>query len=671
MQKNVSFRYFLFSLILLFLSCLSVRAQSQDGQKEIFIQRIESIKTEPLEILPVSDCRLTDLESEIFLAYTYRNIHIPYDLQEILARKRRQIDFMRVHIDSLYYIQALQALNQTIPDWEAAEEKIEKSLAQNRFFVKSIVFKMTFLLVKKNNAQAVLRYMNLVLQECSSPRKIRQMSQASYDALLKGTQDLIDHKLYRDALDLCGLLETYCLPGFPIQYQAYKEKLLRNLAHQGIYRSYCEVAEKAFTQKQYQFSQKYAMQAFDYFNRFETHMNGVNHALVLLDRIAMQYRQIASASDPVEQAFYLALVDTIVDRTGLVISTGSELNPEQEIASELLALNRPEEMESETESKAKGEEPMLPADIFQTQNGSATPRLTPHQAQKQFEQACEQARYLNTKRQFAQAYALFEQAVDLKKQYRLRASTDFEQEVHSTLLQTVEQLVNKAVFRLWTNDVSQADELYSQANGLFEAYRQRESEDAATIARLQQLLDSYRQKRKENRCQDLSMRLNRMQTDFYRQASYGNYILASQDLEKFDSLYSRLGQTEFSTCVENSVSPENMRRLLDNWTRHKDSLRAAFALQQAGDTLAFIAKYQQASALFDSLGLGSQIPKEPSLFSRLSALGDLQTLLIWAESSVRNKDWSRARFLIGYLFQRNYRNDYLNKLSRPLRNAHE
>lgn len=655
------------TLLFACLLILSLRAHSQDRQKETFIQRIEAIKTEPLEILPVSDCRLTDIESEIFLAYPARNLHVPYDLQAVVARKRQQIDFMRIHIDSLYYIQALQALNQNVPDWKAAEEYTDKSLSYNRFFVKSVVLKMTYLLIKKNNAQSLLRYMNVILQECPYPQKIKQISQTSYNTLLKGTQDLIDNKLYQDALDLCQLLEAYCYPKFPIRYQSYREKLLRNLAHQGIYRSHCDVAEKAFSQKQYQFAQKYALQAFDYFNKYESHMNGVNHALELLDRIAMKYNCIAAVSDPVEKAFYLALVDTIVNRTGLVVSPASELLPEDELRTELEILNRPTEVEHTVEFKEK---PVELQEAPKVEDFAET-HLSPHQAQKQFNHACEQARNLNAKRQFAEAYAWFEQAFRLKKQYKLRTDADFEEEVRSTLLQTVEQLVNKAVFHLWMNEEPRADELYAKATAFFNEYRKQTPEQTAAISQLQQILDSYQEKRNESHCRDLNRQISRMQTDFYRQASYGNHLLAARDLQNLDSLSVLLEQPEFSACSENSVPLDNMRQLMKDWTQHKDSLGAAFLLQKTGDTVAFIEKYQQTAILFDSLKLGQYIPAEPTLFSRLSSMGDLRTLLIWAEISMKGKDWKRARFLIGYLSQQNYRTDYLNKLARPLRNIHE
>lgn len=655
------------TLLFACLLCLSLRAQSQDGQKETFIQRIEAVKTEPLEILPVSDCRLADIESEIWLAYTHQNKKTPSDLQAVLNRKRQEIDFMRTYIDSLYYIKALQALNQNVPDWKAAEEYTDKSLMHNRFFVKSVVLKTTHLLVRKNNAQTLLRYMNTVLHECPYPQKIKQISQTSYNTLLKEAQGLIDRKLYRDALDLCQLLETYCHPKFPIQYQSYREKLLRNLAHQGIYRSHCDVAEKAFSQKQYQFAQKYALQAFDYFNKYEAHMNGVNHALELLDRIAMQYNSIAAVSDPVEKAFYLALVDTIVNRTGLVISPAIELLPEDELRAELEILNRPVEAEPEVKPEEK------PVDIQEAPKAEdfSETHLSLHQAQKQFNHACEQARNLNAKRQFAEAYAWFEQAFKLKRQYKLRTDADFEEEVRSTLLQTVEQLVNKAVFHLWTNEELRADELYAKATAFFDGYRKQNPEETAAISQMQQILGSYQEKRNESHCRALSKQISRMQTDFYRQASYGNHLLAARDLQNLDSLSFMLEKPEYSACSENGVSLNNMKQLMADWTQHKDSLSAAFLLQKTGDTVAFIEKYQQTAILFDSLRLGTYIPAEPTLFSRLSSTGDLRTLLIWTELCLKKKDWNRARFLIGYLSQQNYRSDYLNKLARPLRNVHE
>ncbi|MCM1169690.1 MAG: hypothetical protein NC324_07115 [Bacteroides sp.] len=674
MQKSALFqRSFLFlSLLLSFHPGL--RAQD-DARKNAFRQRIEAIKTSPLEALPASDCRLADLESEIFLSYARQNSGIPADLRHLLEEKRRQIDFMRSHIDSLYYIQALQAINQSVPDWKEAGRNIRKSLLHNRFFIKAIAFKITCLSLDKTNAEALLQYVNRVLSECSHPSKIRQMAQTVYGRTLKEIENLVSRKLYRDALDLCRLLETYFLPEFPVSYMRYKEKLLQNKAHQGVYRSFCEVAEKAFSQKQYQFAQQYALQAHDYFNANEKHMDGLNRVLELLDRIALEYNRIASLSDIEERAFYSALVDTIVNRTGLVISPRIEYRPEDDLALELELLNRslhPDTIPQGRELAVADSRPLpqrtplqpaAPGNIEQT-------HLSPQQARRQFETDCEQARYLNTKRKFPEAYAWFEEAVQLKNLYRLRAEADFGQECLHTLYQAIDQLLNRAVFQLWNNNEGRADSLYAQSSALFGRYREQNPEEVTALTPMQQLLDAYQQKRNDIRCRQWSEQLNRIRTAFFREASFGNYASAEEQLHEIKRMLAQK-QGDFAECSENTEQMDGIRKVFADWTSCRQSMHETLALHAQGDTVAFIAKYLSASAMFDTLGLSAYVPAEPSLFSRLSACGDLQSLLVWDEYCLRAKEWKQARFLTDYLLQQDYRRKHVEKISRQLKKVHE
>ncbi|MCM1041061.1 MAG: hypothetical protein NC396_01350 [Bacteroides sp.] len=675
MQKSALFqRSFLFlSLLLSFHPGL--RAQDDEVRKNAFSQRIEAIKTSPLEVLPASDCRLADLESEIFLSYARQNSGIPSDLRHRMQEKRRQIDFMRSRIDSLYYIQALQAINQSVPDWKEAERNIGKSLLHNRFFIKAIAFRLTCLSLDKTKEEALLQYVNQVLRECSYPPKIRQMAQTVYGRTLKEIEELISRKLYRDALDLCRLLETYFLPEFPVSYMRYKEKLLQNKAHQGVYRSFCEVAEKAFSQKQYQFAQQYALQAYDYFNANEKHMDGLNRVLELLDRIALEYNRIASLSDIEERAFYSALVDTIVNRTGLVISPRIEYRPEDDLALELELLNRslhPDTIPQGRDLAVADSRPLPQRTPIQpaAPDNIAQTRLSPQQARRQFETDCEQARYLNTKRKFPEAYAWFEEAVQLKNLYRLRAEADFEQECLHTLYQAIDQLLNRALFQLWNNNGGRADSLYVQSSALFGRYREQNPEEVAALTPLQQLLDNYQQKRNDIRCRQWSDQLNRIRAAFFREASFGNYASAEENLLLFNRTFNQW-KDGFADCADPEARQEKIRSVFADWTSYRQSMEEAFACHRNGDTVAFIAKYLSASAMFDTMGLSAYVPAEPSLFGRLSACGDLQSLLVWDEYCLRGKEWKQARFLTDYLLQQDYRRKYVEKLARQLKKVHE
>lgn len=654
----------------IFLALFAIKAPFSLAQnhpdKMLWMEKLDAIRFEPLELLPLSDCRLNDLESEIFRTYTAAQKSIPADLAARMQQQRERMDFMRGHIDSLYYLQALQTINKPVPDWEAAEAAIEKALLHNRFFDRAVVFKMNNLLHRKRNAQILLRYLNTVLKECSYPARIRQMAQTVYLSLLKETEKLIENKQYHDALDLCLLLRTYCQPGFPIRYIPYKEKTLENLARQGIFLSHCEVAQKAFDQKQYQLAQKYALQAYDYFIANETHMNGVNHALELLDRIAGQYLRFAALSDFAESAFYHALVDSIVGKTGLVIELQSTYNADKEIAADIQRLNL-----SHTSDTAK---PMAKFISMRTDTLAAVssiPAMKPQSAKKEFNRAMEQANHFISQRDFSEACAWITRARELKDRYRIAVNADFEETYLSTLTQAVEQLVNKAIFHLWTHNEDQADSLYEHASVLFNDFYADHSKETGPVTQMQQFLYGYQSKKQENACADLRKSIEETETEFYRQTSYGNLHLAAINITRLDSLLLRYRLPGYKNCKRPMEKADEPHRILDNWTLYSQILDSAFQrLHRHADTLGFIKTYLASDSVYRKLNLQPYTPSAPTLFSRLSASGDLRSIFIWLLYCIEIKDMEQVHFLQGYLHQKNYRTEAMDRVDKKIKKIH-
>ena len=661
-------RLFIIFLGILGLRWLSVPVWAQSlPDPDAWTEKLNALRFAPLEILPVSDCQLSDLESDIFRAYAAQNKAIPIHLTALMQQKRACMDFMRGHIDSLYYIQALQALNQPVPDWEAAENAIEKALLHNRFFDRAVVFKLNNLLKRKRNAQTILRYLNTVLQECSYPSRIRQMAQTVYISLLEETEKLIAGRQYRDALDLCLLLHAYCQPGFPIRYIPYKEKTLENLAHQGIFRSHCEVAQKAFFQKQYQLAQKYALRAHDYYVENEAHMNGVNQALDLLDQIADQYLRFAALSDFAEKAYYHALVDSIVHKTGLVVELSSNYNADNDISADISLLNRPD----------TGTIPEKPAAGFVSMRAgsqstvASAPALKPQQAQKEFNLAMEQAHYFNARRDFEEAFAWTERALELKKRYRITADQACDTLYRSTLALAIEQLVNKAIYHLWTHNSALADSLYLRASAWFGNFKANHPEEVGMMTQMQQMLQRYQLKKQENACEALLKSIEGSEAEFYRQASYGNLHLAARNVVQLDTLLLLYRLPEYAACKRPSRKSEEIHHILDCWHLYARSLDSAFhCLNHDSDTLGFIKLYLASDSLYRRLGLKPYTPSAPSLFSRLSAGGDLQSIQIWLRYCIETKDLEQARFLHGYLRQKNYHPEINDRLEKTLKRIH-
>ena len=639
---------------------LAYGPQIQESQEENFLRRIDQIKTEPLELLPASDCRLDQLEEEVFKTYYTQGQEIPLQIKVSLQRKRQQIDFMRSHIDSLYYMQALQAINKETPDWDEAMENIEKSLLHNRFYTRSVIFKMNYLLKHEKNAETCLRYLNSTLQEFSRPGRLRKMAQTIYNVLLQQVELMIGHRQYRDALSLCEMLHLYCQPGFPIHYLAYRERLMENRAHQGIYNSYCEVAQKAFDQNQYQLAGQYALLAHQYYTENEKHMSGIDHALELLDRIAGCYHRFAEESDTTEGAYYRALIDSIESKTGISLYFEEIYDPGQDIAADLQLLN-PEKKANTVQVPV-----FVPLNIDSILLSEKT--LNSRQAQQYFDQAREQAGYFRSKREFAEAQRWFELAKNLKKRYGyLRTGADFADLYRQNLLQSMEQLLNKAVYYLWTTEILKSEELQQQALELFASYQTAEPEDAATLTRLQLMLDNYQKQRNSNYCEQISREFARAEQTFLNQASYGNYLLAQKSLENLRQTARKYSLPEYASCPRPEKQMAQAENLFERWTAYNDSLNRAESYLKSGDTLRFIHSYLNADSTFNQLGLAEYIPSAPSLFSRLSATRQLRILLLWARDCVDQDNLEQARFIAGYLSALGYNKPAIEKTQRHLK----
>lgn len=634
-------------------------------ETDSLVHLIQRIPTSPLEVLPASDCRLDAFEKEMASREILTGRPVPAAISSALSERRNTIDHMRAHIDSLYYLQALQAVNQAAPDWEAAMQAIEKSLLHNRFYARSVVFKMNYLLKRERNAQACLRYLNSTLQEYTSHPKVRNMAQTTYDTLLVQVQKMLDDKRYRDALDLCGLIRKYCRISFPIHRLGYKEKLLENKAYQGLYDSYMAIAEKVWRQNQDRMVQKYAMMAHDFFKENEAHMNGVNTSLDLLYLLSCRYLSYAEVSEDDERDYYLAMVREIVEKTGLSVQLPAAYDAEEDMKEDwnrfLAAKTFP------TEEAATGRllsEAQAPVPAKKAPSRKPVPASV--QVREQYAACMEQANLLRGKRRFPQALALLDSAARLSSVHTLKPDPDFEPVYAATSVSAVEQLINKAVYNLLTDKEDEAGKLYAQALGAFETYRLRSPEDVSTQMQIQQLLNDYSVKKDENACRKLRKEEQDAYGKFYRQLSYGNFETAGAELQNLHALHAKNESQEFASCPSDASALEKAVSVLQDWESYRRAMRNALSVPD-NDIVSLVDSYQQALALFDSLELKAYVPAPVSLFSRLSSDGRYAVLYDWAVLCIARDEKEQAQFLLSFLQAQGYRTSGMEKYIRHFR----
>ena len=650
-------------------------------EADSIVRLIQQIPTTPLEVLPVSDCRLDALEKD-FAAREATGQPTPAPVSAALRLKRSVIDAMRIHIDSLYYIQALQAVNQAKPDYEAAMQAIEKSLLHNRFYARSVVFKMNYLLKKERNAQACLRYLNRTLQEYSSNPKVRNMAQTTYDTLMLQVERMLADKRCRDALDLYGLIHLYCRESFPLHRLTYKEKLLENRAYQGLYESYMAIAEKVWRQNQDRMVQKYAMMAYDFFKENEAHMNGMNTSLDLLYLLACRYLAYAEEAEDDERDYYLTLVDDIVKKTGLPVQLPVAYDVEQDmnedwnrfLAAKDIMLSS--EIQEETQNVQLAPQQKKPENAPEKPAPQQKPKLIQQkpsgralaQAQEQYAACVEQAYFLRSKRRFPQALALLDSAARLSSEHNLKPDPDFASAYASTSTAAVEQLVNKAVYNLWTNKESEAEALYAQAAEAFDTYRRQHPEDLSTQMQIQQILSDFSEKKDENACRKLHKEEQDLYGKYYRQLSYGNVESAGAELQNLHNLCAKSQAETFASCPFDTLNLEKAVSVYRDWALYRQTLAQALSVPET-DIASFVDAYHRALNLFDSLELARYVPHPVSLFSRLSSNRKYDVLYYWGLLCLARNEKEQAQFILSFLQAQGYRKSGMDKHLRNARKA--
>ena len=641
---------------------LAAQSPLSPREEDSLVQLIRQIPTSPLEVLPVSDCRLDAIEKDLSARQAVSKISIPASISTALHLKRSTIDAMRIYIDSLYYIQALQAVNQAEPDYEAAMQAIEKSLLHNRFYARSVVFKMNHLLKRERNAQACLRYLNRTLQEYASNPKVRNMAQATYDTLLLQVERMLEDKRCRDALDLYGLIERYCRESFPLHRLTYKEKLLENRAYQGLYDSYIAIAEKVWRQNQDRMVQKYAMMAYDFFKENEAHMNGVNTSLDLLYLLACRYLVYAEEAEGDERDYYLTLVDEIVKKTDLPVQLPVAYDAEQDMNEDwnrfLAAKDIP--LSSQTQDVPQKKMPEKPVP---TRRNAPKPAL-----QEQYASYMERANFLCSKRRFPQALTLLDSAARLSTEHALKSDPDFASTYAATSTAAVEQLINKAVYNLWTNKESEAETLYAQAVDAFDTYRRQCPEDLSTQMQIQQILSDYSEKKEENACRKQRKEEQELYGKYYRQLSYGNVETASAELQNLYELRARSEAEASAACPFDTVSLGKAVTVFRNWALFRQTMTQALSVPE-NDIISLVDAYRQALTLFDSLELAHYIPAPVSLFSRLSSNRKYDVLYNWAILCIARDEKDQAQFILSFLQAQGYRKQGMEKRIRHFRKS--
>lgn len=678
-----------------------------EARYEYYMESVRGLDIRTLALLAQTDCRLSELESDCYRYYRLQaGSDIPDDLARLMAAKRQAVDYRRSYIDSLYYLQALQALNAKTPDWARADKSIAQALTHNRFFVRAVLFHWTQLqrtATLTGDWTACLAYANATLPPLGWHPKVRALGDALYLKLLEHIEGLMADGLYQDAITLYEEMRRELLPEFPLFYLPHRERNLLYTAYQGIFSSYYAVAEKAFERGLYQQAQRQALSAHDYYRRHVQYMSGVDRSLLLLDRILNDYTRFMRYADEDERAYYAAMVDTIAARTGLAVPppvpadvydmtaelrlaqadylddveaveavapvTPVPVAPEAETP-DLAVLTEPVAA-AEAPAVSEPEPPAQPAEkpavpVTQTAVAPVEPTSIQQQkwslgyAQKQWDTYVERARLYKANRQFIAAQEAYAMGDSIRQAYPVRTSAGFKAEMAANERLCVEQLLNKAQYRLWQNDMTQSDSLYRRALAIVE----KAEPDYRTP--LYSLLDGFEEQRKQLLCRQLRRNWEDKLREARRQLNFGRADSVAYLLSEADALY-EADRTDGQACLSDTVALAVLRKQAAHLLTYRRMSDTAQALLQAQDSLGFIRRELAADAYFAQQGMGTYVSDATPLLTRLTFAHDFPLLVAYLRVCLEDGREAEAAYAMDYLKANDYRSPLLDQLRKTSR----
>ncbi|MDE5743786.1 MAG: hypothetical protein K2H62_05470 [Bacteroidales bacterium] len=684
-----------------------------EARYERYMESVCGLDVRTLALLAQTDCRLSELESDCYRYYRLQaGTDIPDDLARLMAAKRQAVDYRRSYIDSLYYLQALQALNAQTPDWALADKSIAQALTHNRFFVRAVLFHWTQLqrtATLTGDWTACLAYANATLPPLGWHPKVRALGDALYLKLLAYIENLMADGLYQDAITLYEEMRRQLLPEFPLFYLPHRERNLLYTAYQGIFNSYYAVAEKAFERGLYQQAQRQALSAHDYYRRHVQYMSGVDRSLLLLDRILNDYIRFMRYADEDERAYYAAMVDTVTARTGLAVpppiptdiydmtaelrlaqtglddvepvavTTPAPKTPPEPMAQSVAVAAAPEVPETETPELAAADLPdpmeaeapvsIVPAPpveqpaapIAQPTVSRSEPASIQQQkwslayAQKQWDTYVEQARLYKANRQFIAAQEAYAMGDSIRRAYPVRTSAGFLAEMAANERLCVEQLLNKAQYRLWQNDMTQSDSLYRRALALVE------KAEPAHRTPLYSLLDGFEEQRKQLLCRQLRRNWEDKLREARRQLHFGRADSVAGLLADVDALYAA-DRTDGQACLSDTVTLAVLRRQAAHLQTYRRMADTAQMLLQAQDGLGFIRQELAVDAYFARQTMGTYVSDATTLFYRLTFEKDFPLLVSYLQVCLEDGREAEAESVLNYLKTNDYRSPFLDQL---------
>lgn len=609
------------------------------------ISKINAIKLQPLSILPKVDCDLDDLEREYYTTQT----HIAPSIDIALKSKREQIDYMRSYIDSLYYVQAIELLIKDSNNWGAANKYIDIALMHNSLNKDAILLKLAYL-DRENKTHELLKYSSSLIDKYVSNAEVIKALNKIYQNSLNDIETLIDNGLFNDALTLLNKCTKYFFSNKAthtknnIERVLYRENNIKYLAHQGIFNSFYSVAETALNQDLYLMANNYTTTAYNYYVNNVKYMSGVNPSLSLFDKLIKKYTSFLQYSDQEDRAFYKTNIENIQKLTSENFASYNDFDLNKEIISKLNYYNSSAKERISTNKIEKRDEVIINQDLIKTI--SSQDKLSNAKANVYFNKLYENTKIAYSERKFYTAYSLIQKADTLILNYEIKVDEDFNKFSTESAIKAIEQMLNKALYRLWNNDFANADSAYYKAMNISYKYNTEEN------LQIQNLISNYKFQKQNV----LKVKVESQVNNFLLKA---DQMLRHNDFTDFKYYLNRAKtilnnfENEVKSNLKIDTNIFNALKEVKQEYIYFDSIFNELETTLAkGLSIEYINNYLDFHDLFMKSKLHSYSPASyNTLFKTLSTKNDYNTIFTWAKMEMEKEDWDMAHFLISYLIE--------------------
>lgn len=622
--------------------------------------------------LPLLDCRLDDLELQYYKYLEIEgNTPTMSSLFQILSTKRKWLDEQRSSMDSLYFTLAKVFWDSNLNKHEEALVLVNKALLYNRFYTPSVLLKIEILQTTPNAEVALWTYLESTLSEQYSKLKIRLLCQNIYDTFLSYLQTLNENGLYGDVLQKHESFKNSLTSAsrFLIINENTENKVLRE-AHQGLFASYHKVSEKALRETHVSLSEKYALLAYTYYTKNQAYMQVENPSLQILSKIIDRYKRSALHADADEKAYFANRIANIQNLTGVGIppktnetySESATREFEEDISSLLVntvdvnTKNVPTQIidmlspKEETKKLSTELNPQilkddaLPLLLVENTIKTDTQKIVPivqcvkkenvqntlpptkvsqkkHDAAKQalFDTLYHNAMIALSIRKYADALQNLKNAAELQEQYVIRTKVDMKNLLQNTAIASMEQLLNKAQYRLWINQTDAADSLYQHAENIQKDYQ------VQTIAEMNQLLASYQEQKQNIFCQKQKSEVQ------YLTSQAKSYANTQQYGSAYDKINEALLLAQQESC---NILVSDLKCLQKEYKRvytYFELKERANIYLRNKDSANFVKMYLDASLYFEKENLDRLGIKNTVLFNKLTYEQNYALLFFWAK----------------------------------------